>query len=169
VLVAVAGSQAWATAGGSSRDAANVSATAGAGQMPLGTTLALVVLAAWGVVLVTRGGVRRAAMALGAVGSLGVLATVVSGWWLVPDTLRAAARDMGGGQVVVDVTAWFWVALVAAVVGAAATVIAAFRVGGWPEMGTRYDAPTADPAATSGDSSPLELWKALDQGRDPTA
>ena len=42
----------------------------------------------------------------------------------------------------------------------------------WPEMGTRYDAPTGAGAADAHDAAPkenIDIWKALDEGRDPTA
>ncbi len=42
----------------------------------------------------------------------------------------------------------------------------------WPEMGTRYDAPTGAGAAHAHDAGPkenIDIWKALDEGRDPTA
>jgi hypothetical protein len=46
------------------------------------------------------------------------------------------------------------------------------RVGRWPEMGRRYDAPAARAVAPGGgpaeEQENLELWKALDEGRDPT-
>ena len=169
VLVAVAGTKAWATYAGTGAAAVDAATGGAAGQMPLATTLALVVLAAWGVVLVTRGRVRRAVAVLGALASIGVLATVVSGWWLVPQTLRDAAADAGLDTVTLDVAGWFWVALVGAVLSAGATVLAVFRVGGWPEMGTRYDSPEGGPATTPAEEpSHLDLWKSLDHGQDPT-
>jgi len=169
VLVAVAGSRSWMTVVTTGSDITPLGLAGAAGEMPLATPLSLVVLAAWGVALVSRGRLRRTATGLAALAALGVLGTVVSGWWLVPDTLRAAGRGVGVDRVLVDVTAWFWVALVAAVVSAAATLVAVLRVGAWPEMGTRYDAPTGDPADASEEASPLDLGKALDQGRGPTA
>jgi Tryptophan-associated transmembrane protein (Trp_oprn_chp) len=42
----------------------------------------------------------------------------------------------------------------------------------WPEMGTRYDAPGSappPPVAPPEEQSNLDLWKALDEGHDPTA
>ena len=41
----------------------------------------------------------------------------------------------------------------------------------WPEMGTRYDAPAArTPTAVDAadDASNRDLWKAIDEGHDPT-
>ena len=37
----------------------------------------------------------------------------------------------------------------------------------WPEMGTRYDSPTGEVAPVEPEGN-LELWKALDEGHDPT-
>ena len=43
----------------------------------------------------------------------------------------------------------------------------------WPEMGSRYDAPgaagEAAPAVPAEEQTNLDLWKQLDEGRDPTA
>jgi hypothetical protein len=36
----------------------------------------------------------------------------------------------------------------------------------WPEMGSRYDAPATRPQAE--DLDDLDLWRAIDQGHDPT-
>ena len=169
VLVAVAGTKDWATVDGGSAAAVAPAAGSGAGQMPLATTLALVVLAAWGVVLVTRGRFRRVVTVLGAVASVGVLATVVSGWWLVPQTLRDSAADLGLDAVAVGATGWFWVALVGALLSVVGTVLAVFRVRGWPEMGTRYDTPDGGgTSASAAEPSHLDLWKSLDHGQDPT-
>ena len=52
--------------------------------------------------------------------------------------------------------------------------IQVWQAPGWPEMSTRYDAPTGRSGANepgSADDRPrtdAELWKALDEGRDPT-
>lgn len=140
-------------------------------HMPLVTALGLVVLACWGVVLVTRGRVRRAVALLGAVASAGALVTVVAGWSQVPDQLRDELAQVGETGASVSHTAWWWAALVGAVVSLVASV-AAFRLApAWPEMGTRYDAPGAAPVPEKApeEQSSLDLWKAMDEGRDPTA
>ena len=142
------------------------------GQLPLATTLSMVVLAAWGALLVTRRRVRLVMAVVGALASVGVLVTVVAGWWLVPRSLRRTATDLGLPDVDVQVQGWYWLALVGALVAAVAGVTAVLLVRHWPEMGTRYDSPTGGSAPTpdqADDASNLELWKALDQGRDPTA
>jgi len=58
---------------------------------------------------------------------------------------------------------------VAAALAVAGAALAVRYVSSWPEMGSRYDAPTArtevdDPARMED----VDLWRALDQGRDPT-
>jgi hypothetical protein len=55
------------------------------------------------------------------------------------------------------------------VVALFAAVVAVRYVPGWPEMGSRYDAPTgaAEPSDPA-DMEDVDLWRAIDQGRDPT-
>ena len=140
-------------------------------HLPLATALGLVVLACWGVVLVTRGRVRRAAALLGVVASVGALVTVLLGWSQVSDQLASEVAAVGVTGSSVSVTPWFGVALVATLLSVAATVAAFLLAPAWPEMGSRYDAPgTAAAAATPPEEqSSLDLWKAMDEGRDPTA
>ena len=38
----------------------------------------------------------------------------------------------------------------------------------WPGMGARYDAP-ARPAPARREDTPIDQWRALDRGEDPTA
>ena len=173
-LMALAGSRTWVEA--DIPDDAGVGAaystTPGLGEMPLAGALSLVVLAAWGALLVTRGRVRRVVALLGLLGSLGVLATAVAGWWQVPDAVRDEYASFGV-TVGADPTLWYAVALVTAVASVALTALAVRWCPAWPEMGSRYDAPgaaeTAEPATEPvEDRSSLDLWKAMDEGRDPT-
>jgi hypothetical protein len=55
------------------------------------------------------------------------------------------------------------VAGVAASLSAAGFGVVLARAQRWPEMSRRYDAPTDQESRTDND-----LWKALDEGRDPT-
>jgi len=146
-----------------------------AGQMPLAASVSLVVLAGWGVLLVSRGRVRRAAAVLALLGALGLVASVVAGWLTLPDevsrTVRETATTDTAGS---EATGWFWVAAVTSVVLVVAGVLAVAWCPAWPEMGSRYDAPGAsgaDPAAgvPPEERTNLDLWKQLDEGRDPTA
>ncbi len=173
-LGAVAGNKPWAHgSGGRAGDFSALALTADAEQMPLAGALALVVLACWGVILVSRGRVRRAVAALGALASAGVLASVVVGWSSVPDSVRSSFADVGiVEELDVTRTGWFWAAAVAGLASTAATLFALRWVPAWPEMGSRYDAPgTASSPAPSDpeDQTSLDLWKAMDEGRDPTA
>ena len=77
-----------------------------------------------------------------------------------------------------SMTGWFWLAAVAALVVLASTVLALRLVRTWPEMGSRYDAPTGARAGSDADAPAgpaerptenIDIWKALDEGRDPTA
>lgn len=141
-------------------------------HLPLATALGLVVLACWGVVLVTRGRVRRAVAVLGVVASAGALVAVLAGWSQVPDQLRDELVAMGGTDPTVSHTAWYWLALLGAVLSLVATGLAVLLTPAWPEMGARYDAPVAAgpvPVKEPEEQSSLDLWKAMDEGRDPTA
>jgi uncharacterized membrane protein (TIGR02234 family) len=132
-------------------------------DMPLALALSLVVLAGWGAVLVTRGPLRRVVAALALVASLGVVACVVAAPFVLPDDLRDRVGP-SFSAIRADQTGWY---LTAAVAAALATVVLGYAwrlVPRWPTMSSRYDAPGAQPAA----DAPSDLWKALDQGLDPT-
>jgi tryptophan-associated transmembrane protein len=161
-LVAVAGNQAWAKAAegqGIGEEVASVSVAVGEAKAPLATALALVVLAAWGVVLVTRGRFRRVISWVLAVATAGLLA----------DAVADAYAPYGITEIDVQRTAWSWVALAGSVLALAAAALAVRDVGRWPAMGKRYDAPGAtEEAPAPGERSNLDLWKTMDEGRDPT-
>lgn len=174
-LAAYAGSKPWVTADGT-EDAVGVARAdwAQLASSPLSTGLAFVVLACWGVLLVTRGRFRRGIAVLAVVAALGNAATVA----LSPGGLAERLRDeveLQTGTTVEGTTlsGWFWLAALAAVLVVLSTALALRLAPTWPEMGTRYDAPTAPSAEdTSVGPAPTEnidIWKALDEGRDPTA
>jgi uncharacterized membrane protein (TIGR02234 family) len=172
VLAAVSGTNAWVTAGQAEQSAAvAVGAAPTLGESPLGAALALVVLACWGVLLVTRGRFRRAVAWLAAVVGVGFAATVAAAPWTLDDQVADAAVGVTSPDV--SVTGWWWAAAVAAVLVVASAVAAVAWVRHWPEMGSRYDAPT-DAASGAGAArraeaeTNLDMWKALDEGRDPT-
>lgn len=146
---------------------------------PLATALAFVVLACWGVLLVTRGRFRRAVAALSVLAGVGYAATVVWAPFTLPDHLVAQVRRRTGLTLDdTSPTGWYWLAVVAALLVLASTVLALRLVRTWPEMGTRYDAPAGarggggtgpDAAAADHPTENIDIWKALDEGRDPTA
>lgn len=127
---------------------------------PATTALALVALAAWGVFLVTRGWVRRTLAVLAAAAALAPIPAI---WSTRHDLLAGHAGSTANG--------WPWVALLGCVVAVAAAVVAVLKAPQWPEMGSRYDAPTG--AAVTHrpvqEQSSLDLWKSLDEGHDPTS
>jgi hypothetical protein len=138
-------------------------------DLPLASTLSMVVLAAWGVLVVTRGRVRRAVAALGALAALGVLATVVVGGLQLPDSAGDQLARVGARPGITLSTS-YWLVLALSVVSAAAAVAAVALVPKWPAMGSRYDSPGGGGSRVEGQpDDDLALWKALDEGRDPTA
>jgi len=141
-------------------------------HLPLVTALALVVLACWGVVLVTRGRVRRAVAVLGTIAAAGALVAALAAYSQVPAQFRDELALVGIGDPELSHTAWYWVAVVGALLATVAGALAVAWAPAWPEMGTRYDAPgsaPAPPAVPPEEQSSLDLWKAMDEGRDPTA
>jgi hypothetical protein len=131
-------------------------------DMPLALALALVVLAAWGAVLVTRGRTRRVVLGIGLLAALGVVACAAAAPFVLPDQIRDGLPDAPHDAA--DPTAAYLVSCVAAVAGVAALAVAWVQVPRWPTMSSRYDAPAARSAAPH----ETDLWKALDEGRDPT-
>jgi hypothetical protein len=174
VGAAVAGNKLWVVADLTREEESSALVTtfvlrAEGASVPLATALGLVVLACWGVVLVSRGRVRRAVSALGALAAVGTLATYVAGSFTSVKDLSDDFTAAGVPGADIDLTRWFWFGLMCAVVSAAAAVLAVRLVEDWPEMGTRYDAPADQaPAAPAAEPSSLDLWKAIDQGDDPT-
>ncbi|MCH1868305.1 Trp biosynthesis-associated membrane protein [Nocardioides sp. CFH 31398] len=180
-LLAVAGDRPWVDVEGAPEP------VEGAGQQvvtgldlattnPTVTALALVALAALGVVLVVRGVVRRVVAGVALLAALGVAATVVTGFLGVDDRVAAEVADGPLDGAATSWTAWAWASAPAALLLVVACAVAVRDVRRWPEMGRRYDAPTTTatargPATSTTDlseRSALEIWRDLDEGRDPT-
>jgi hypothetical protein len=162
-LAAVASAKPWFRAAVDSRLLPGVRDPERSADMPLSLALALVVLAAWGALLVTRGRVRRAVVGLGLASAVGMLACIV----VAPFTLPGQVRDNlpgPSGDVSVSPTGWYFATAVVIVIALVALGAAWFRAPSWPTMSSRYDAPTTP----SRDADEADLWKALDAGRDPT-
>lgn len=169
-LAAVAAGRDWATARGDAAGVAVSAAVAGSDTAPLALALALVALAAWGALLVLRGRARRAVAVLGSLAAAGVLVAVVGRF----DAARADAREAvvaagaTGDTFASSLTGWYWTAGVGALLTLAALLVAVVRAPGWPAMGSRYDAPTARREQPTGEPGEQDLWRALDEGHDPT-
>nr|WP_253945069.1 Trp biosynthesis-associated membrane protein [Nocardioides sp. zg-DK7169] len=171
-LAAFASTKQWARIDAGSTGAAFTPMSDSAGESPLAASLSLVVLACWGVVLVTRGVVRRAVLALSVLAAAGTVVTVAVGWSQTAEPLREALDAVGLGGSVSH--SWWWAAALAGALLTLAAGVAGLRVvRAWPEMGRRYDAPTGGPVTEAEkpveEQSSIDLWKAMDEGRDPTA
>ena len=168
VVAAVASGRTWGTAwgrGGGVRVSASVT---GSTSAPLAIALALVALAAWGVVLVLRGRVRRWVAVAGALAAAGLLVTAVSSTGRTRhDAVQAVVAKGAADAVTASLTGWLPVCAAAAAVTVLAFVVAVVAAGSWPAIGTRYDAPATAPGGevVHGDQ---DMWRALDDGRDPT-
>ena len=169
-VVAMAGNETWVGA------CPGQPFTPGTNDAPGATAVALALLAAWGVLLVTRGRFRRLVSFVVALLALGLVAAAVAAIQSVDnavlDNLPAGASRCTDAPL----EGWFWVAVGALPIAVVPALLAAWLVSSWPEMGRKYDAP-ADTAPSPGQErlSPpeerenLDLWKAIDEGRDPTA
>ena len=180
-LCALAGTKPWAAPDGRP---GSVLVDDTGGHVPLAGALGLVGLAVWGVLLVTRGRVRRAVAVLGAVAGAALLVTAVLGRSQALDSARHATVDLGRTPSGAHVTGWWWVALAAALLALVTAAAAVRFCPAWPEMGRRYDAPAgpgraaesegrARPGPAGEPAEPevmegIDLWRAIDQGRDPT-
>ncbi len=181
-LAAVAAAKPWvgSGAGTGAADDATLTALDAGTRYPLASAVSLVLLAAWGVLLVTRGWVRRAFAVVATLAALALVVTVVAAYRTLPDSAGSSFEQlMGRATGDHGFTGWFWTAAVCAVLALVPTVLAVRLVGSWPQMGTRYDAPGSGAAVTGAgparDTDPevgrgreQELWAALDEGRDPT-
>jgi uncharacterized membrane protein (TIGR02234 family) len=167
-LAAVAGNRAWIEWTGENKGQSSLLTITGddSATVPLGGALALVLLACWGVLLVTRGRVRRVIAGVGVATSVGMVVTAILGYRSATDGLRDDLAELGADSLSTASTGWYWIYLACAVL-AVATTLAAWRlVPTWPEMGSRYDAPGSTPPPR--EETSLDLWRALDHGRDPT-
>ncbi|HNA98902.1 MAG TPA: Trp biosynthesis-associated membrane protein [Marmoricola sp.] len=170
-LITVAGSKPWVTLTGPAP--ASGPATDELLKQPLAGALGLLLLATWGVILVTGPVARWLAAGLGLVTSIGVVGTVIDGYQIA----ERVSAELGTQDAVRS--NWLWVALLGAVLALAAGALAIRFAPGWPRMSSRYDSPTAATGqADSGTSLPgdpaagdrqRELWDQINQGNDPTA
>jgi uncharacterized membrane protein (TIGR02234 family) len=171
VLAAVAGAKPWIQVGiPDVRPEQQVASLMDRGEMAAAGALSLVLLASWGVVLVTRGLFRRLVAVLSVLSAVGYVFLVWVGVNRLPETVLEAARTMLVGSPEAEITVWFWVAAASGLVSVAATALAVAWCPQWPEMGSRYDAPgAAREQVPAEEQSHLDLWKSMDEGRDPTA
>ena len=167
-LAAVSASRDWARAAGESAGVKVHASVPGSEAAPLVLALALVTLASWGVVLVLRGRARQVVAAVGLLAAVGALVAMVDAFDAAQDAAVAAvtARGGTGDTFTASLTGWYWASGVGALLTALALAVAVRRARTWPALGSRYDAPGARAAAPA---SEQDLWRALDEGHDPTA
>ena len=167
-LATVSSAQVWARAQATEPALRTVEARGGE-VAPVALPLALVALASWGAVLVLRRRGRRVVATLGLLAALGVALAVVLRAHEAAGVATGLLPESQDG-ITSTTTAWPWLAVTGAVVSALASVVALREAGRWPEMSSRYDAPAAEPSSTPApeEASSADLWKALDEGRDPT-
>ena len=170
-LTAVAGEKPAVEASGTAATAVSSRLVSYDAHLPLVTALGLVVLACWGVVLVTRGRVRRAVAGLATFAAAGALVAALAAYSQAPDQFRDELALVGVTDPDLSHTVWYWVAVVGALLATVAGALAVAWAPSWPEMGSKYDAPGSaapTPAVPPEEQTSLDLWKALDEGRDPT-
>lgn len=169
-LAAVASAKPWVGAGssGAGSDASMAAIDTGT-RFPLASATSLVLLAAWGVLLVTRGRARRVFAVVAALAAVALVVAVVVGYVTLPDTARDSYDElMGRGGQKTGFTGWFWTSALCSLVALVPAGLAVRLVGRWPEMGGRYDAPGSHSPEYHVVESDRDLWNELDEGRDPT-
>jgi uncharacterized membrane protein (TIGR02234 family) len=168
VLAAVAATREWAQATGDAAGIRVQASVSGSETAPLAAALSLVALAGWGVVLVVRGRIRRVVAAVGFIASAGVVATVFDAFDGAQDDATSAVTEQGatGDVLITTLTGWYYTAGVAIALALLAFAVAVVRSPRWPAMGSKYDAPAARAHTPATDE---DMWRALDEGRDPTS
>lgn len=166
-LAAVAGFKPWADIGRA--DAAGLYTAVR--SVPLAGALGAAALAAWGVVLVTRGRVRRGLVGFAGLLALGEVACAIWALTGLRTTVADYVAKSAGVRPDVALSGWLFAALVGAVLVALAAAAGLRDAPNWPEMGSRYDAPVGAErhTAVAPDDDSLSVWKAIEEGHDPTS
>ncbi len=150
----------------------------GAGLAPLAGALGVVVLAGFGAVIATRGWARRAVGILIMAAAAVVLVTAIhppGATGALEDGL--SAKGWSSGAYATTTVAWRWISLAGAVISLAAGAAISRYASRWATMGQEYDAPTRSGSSTTGPDTPAvelaelseaDVWREIDQGRDPT-
>jgi uncharacterized membrane protein (TIGR02234 family) len=133
--------------------------------------LALVVVTAALAVLAASPRVRRAVGVFTVLVAVTAVVVVLFGGSSLDRAVDRAVKESpaftGTGDHGFTTSAWKYVTAVAFVLAALLGGITARLGATWPTMSSRYDAPAARPAVEAPQSD-AEMWKALDEGRDPT-
>jgi len=170
ISVAVAATRPWVTATAVQPHLPTLEVSVeGTELSPVPGAMGLVMLAAFGAVVATRGRARQA---------LGLLVLVAAGLVLYAalrpgdesQAVEAAlsARGWIDASYQTATSPWRWLVGASAAVCAVAGVITVRFGRSWATMGSRYDAPGPLARPIETELSDADLWRALDHGRDPT-
>lgn len=140
----------------------------GTQAVPLVAALGVVVVTAALGVLATRGHGRRIVGGLVVALGLGIVVLVATAGdplaSAVEDAVAASPSFTGTNDPAsVERTAWRWVTLLCAALVTGLGVVIVRFAHRWPGLSGRYDAPRS-----TRDDTDDDIWKALDDGRDPT-
>lgn len=160
----LASGQTWITATTTARGLPSTTQSLIGEQLaPAAFACGLACLAGIAGLLATRGVIRRLVAVVVTGCGVGAVVSVLSG--LGSDAaLHQVTGASGAGGVLLQSTAWPWVACAGAALATVFGVVAFVRAPRWPGMGRRYDAPRQ--AASDPET---DMWRALDRGDDPTA
>ncbi|MEO6604576.1 MAG: Trp biosynthesis-associated membrane protein [Aeromicrobium sp.] len=148
-----------------------VSAT-GSDAHPLAAALAVVIVASALAILAASKRIRQA------VGVFTALVSLIAIWIIVFDgdsldgaitkaVEKSPAFTGANHPDAISESIWSYVALAAFVVAVVLGVVTTRLASSWPTMSSRYDAPPVRPSAQATQDDE-DMWKALDEGRDPT-
>ncbi|WP_084700620.1 TIGR02234 family membrane protein [Streptacidiphilus anmyonensis] len=183
-LLLVASGQTWVSGTVQAQGATRTVTAHGSEVSGVPGAMALVALASVVAVFAVRGTARRVLGGLVTLAGAGAVFAATAALGSETGALdEKAARSVGLTDVTVgSVThsAWPWIAALGGLLVVVAGVLTTLRGAAWPGMSARYDAPAgkrsaagprggSSATASAGQSSPADLWKALDRGEDPTA
>lgn len=176
-VVLIATGRDWVTARAVQGDLRAPVEVSGSSLAPVTSALALAALAGAAAIVATRGVARGlAGLVLLGCGLGAAAAAALAAADPGDDVAQLAGDVLGAGTANVEqqsVSAWPWVAVAGAAAIALAGAATLLRGAAWPAMGSRYEAPVgtapAPAAPVARDGTPLEQWRALDRGEDPTA
>lgn len=143
----------------------------GSDAQPLLSALALVIVTTALAILAASPRVRRVVGVFTVLVALAGAVILLSGGSALDDAVKKAVEASpaytGAKEPDFATSAWKYVALLGFLLAAALGAVTARFGPIWPTMSSRYDAPKAhpDPAVIESDA---DMWKALDEGRDPT-
>lgn len=150
----------------------DVVSVTGAEALPVVGAASLVVASASIALLATRGVFRRLVGGLMMASAIVGGASAIRNGDAVTAAVAAAVNDSPAftgenSPATIVTTMWPVLAAVALLSASAVGLLAIGASATWPAMGRKYDAPSSrSPEANAEDEA--EIWKALDEGRDPT-